>query len=180
MVKTDWFTEYPHPDIHNDPAMRTAVTTSRLDQAAKRDRFFLFDNPRREINPHGITRPKASFPPGEPPGILFCADVLDDATRILNVLDTGAPFGVTVGGLKLQVVPAGDPEQVKLTGILKPLTGVRITVRLATCPLVTLTSELLTVMVYPGVPDGLTGVLDGLTVTVIAADVDAASVASPP
>ncbi len=100
MVKLDPFTENPHPDIHNDPAMRNAVTTRRTDHAATRDRFFRFDNPRREINPHGITRPKASFPPGEPPGALFCAAVLDIAARILNVLDAGAPLGVTVGELE--------------------------------------------------------------------------------
>jgi hypothetical protein len=92
---------------------------------------------------------------------------------MLKVLATGAPFGVTVGGLKLQVVPAGIPEQVKLTGILNPLTGVSVTVRLATCPFDTVTSELLTAMVYPGVPEGL-------TTTVIAAEVDGVSVASPP
>jgi hypothetical protein len=119
-----------------------------------------------------MTRPRASLPPDEPPGALFCAVALDVATRILNVLDIGAPAGVTVAGLKLQVVPVGIPEQVRLTGILNPLRGVKVTVRLATCPRETLTSELLTVIVYPGVPDGL-------TVTVIAAEVDGASLASP-
>jgi hypothetical protein len=78
---------------------------------------------------------------------MFCAAVVvDPGADMLNVLDTGVPFGVTVAGLNLQLVPAGMPEQVRLTGILNPFCGVSVTVKLEIWPSGTLTSELLTVM----------------------------------
>jgi hypothetical protein len=92
---------------------------------------------------------------------------------MLTVLDTGPPFGVTVGGLKLQLVSAGNPEQLRLTGMLNPFCGVIVTVKLAIFPRVTLISDLLTAMVYPGVPAEA-------TMIVMALDIEAAFDVSPP
>ena len=39
---------------------------------------------------------------------------------------TEAPFGVTAGGAKLQLVSAGRVEQVKVSVRLKPLSGVTV------------------------------------------------------
>jgi hypothetical protein len=103
---------------------------------------------------------------------LLCAAAVDDAMDMLSVLDTGAPFGVTAGGLKLQLVPAGNPEQLRLTGILNPFCGLIVTVKMPISPRVTLMSELLTAMVYPGVPAEA-------TVIVMALDIDAACDVSP-
>jgi hypothetical protein len=91
---------------------------------------------------------------------------------MLSVLDTGAPFGVTAGGLKLQLVPAGNPEQPRFTGMLNPFSGVIVTVKLPIPPRVTLISELPTAMVYPGAPAET-------TVIVIALDIEAAFDVSP-
>lgn len=91
---------------------------------------------------------------------------------MLTVLDAGAPFGVTVRGLKLQLVPAGNPEQLRLTGMLNPFCGVNVTVKLPIPPRVTLIAELLTAMVYPGVPAEA-------TVIAMALDIEAAFEVSP-
>ncbi len=42
---------------------------------------------------------------------------------IVSTEVTGVPPGVTVGGLKAQLEPSGRPEQVRFTGVLKPLTA---------------------------------------------------------
>ena len=52
-----------------------------------------------------MTQPKASVPPGTPCGACLGANAICAGTIIVTVLITGAPFGVTVAGLKLQVVP---------------------------------------------------------------------------
>jgi hypothetical protein len=49
----------------------------------------------------------------------------------LTVVVAAAPAGVTVGGLKEQVIPDGSPEQAKLTAELKPFVGVTETVAVA-------------------------------------------------
>lgn len=49
---------------------------------------------------------------------LDSADAL--AVKVIVVVATPPPWGVTVVGLKLQVTPTGKPEQAKLTAELKP------------------------------------------------------------
>jgi hypothetical protein len=56
---------------------------------------------------------------------------------IVRVALTGAAFGVTDAGEKLQLAPAGNPEQVKLTALAKPFSGVMVTVVVAVAPAVT-------------------------------------------
>jgi|HubBroStandDraft_1064217.scaffolds.fasta_scaffold5301185_1 hypothetical protein len=63
---------------------------------------------------------------------------------MLTVLVAGAPLGVTLAGVKLQVAPWGNPEQAKLIAKLNPLAGVKVTVRVDACPAVRLMVELLT------------------------------------
>jgi hypothetical protein len=58
----------PQPEIHNDPAIRNAVNAARNDHSKIRDRFLAFLNPNNEMNPQGMTQPKASLPPGTPNG----------------------------------------------------------------------------------------------------------------
>lgn len=93
--------------------------------------------------------------------------------EIVRVLETGAPFGVTLAGSKLHDNPSGSgPEQARFTVLWNPFLGVRVTIKFATCPRETCTLELLTVIVYPGAAE-LT------TVTETGAEAEAAWVASP-
>jgi hypothetical protein len=56
---------------------------------------------------------------------------------------TGPLDGVTDCGLKLQLAPAGRPEQPKLTACLNPFSGVTVSESLPDAPAVTLKAELL-------------------------------------
>ena len=105
---------------------------------------------------------------------MFSAASADEAAEMLTVLDTGVPLGVIVAGLRVQLVPAGIPEQVKFTGELNPFCGLNVTIRLAIWPRVTVISELLTDSTYSGVPVEAT-----VTVTVTTMDVEAALNVSP-
>jgi hypothetical protein len=58
----------PQPEIHNDPAISDAATARRDDHPAIRDRFLVFPDPNNQMNPQGMTQPKASLPPGAPSG----------------------------------------------------------------------------------------------------------------
>ena len=66
---------------------------------------------------------------------------------MLTVLVTGAPLGVTLAGEKVQVTPAGIPEQARLIAELNPFAGVKVIVRVDACPAVRLKVGLLTVIV---------------------------------
>jgi hypothetical protein len=66
---------------------------------------------------------------------------------MLTVLVTGAPLGVTLAGVKVQVTPWGNPEQPRLMGELKPPAGVSVIVRFDACPAVRFKVELLTAIV---------------------------------
>ena len=105
---------------------------------------------------------------------MFSAAAADEAADMLTVLDTGVPLSVTVAGLRVQLVPAGIPEQVKLTGELNPFCGLNVTIRLAIWPRVTVISEMLTDSMYSGAPVEAT-----VTVTITAMDVEAALNVSP-
>jgi hypothetical protein len=59
--------------------------------------------------------------------------VLDLGARIVSVVVTGVPRGVTVAGLKVQVTAVVLP-QLKLTGPLNPPTGVIVSVTVENCP----------------------------------------------
>jgi hypothetical protein len=48
----------------------------------------------------------------------------------VSVVATVAPFGVRLGGLKLQVDSRGSPEQAKVTVGLNPASGAGVTARL--------------------------------------------------
>jgi len=56
---------------------------------------------------------------------------------IVTVVVAAAPLGVTVVGEKLQVASEGSPVQAKLTGWLKPLDGVTVSVVLPEAPAAT-------------------------------------------
>lgn len=58
----------PQPEINNDPAIRTAANAPRNDHSKICDRFLALPNPNNEMNPQGMTQPKASLPPGSPGG----------------------------------------------------------------------------------------------------------------
>jgi hypothetical protein len=58
----------PQPEIHNDPAMRNAANITRNDHSKTRDRFLALLNPNNEMNPQGMTQPKASLPTVVPGG----------------------------------------------------------------------------------------------------------------
>jgi hypothetical protein len=53
--------EEPQPATHNDPAMSDAPRAARNDHSTMRDRFLALPNPNNEINPQGMTQPKASL-----------------------------------------------------------------------------------------------------------------------
>ncbi len=63
------------------------------------------------------------------------------------MLLTGAPLGVTLAGVKVQVTPEGNPEQPRLIGSLNPPAGVSVIVRFDACPAVRFKVELLTAIV---------------------------------
>jgi hypothetical protein len=58
----------PQPEINNDPAITTAANATRNDHSKIRERFLALPNPNNEMNPQGMTQPKASLPPGSPGG----------------------------------------------------------------------------------------------------------------
>lgn len=63
-------------------------------------------------------------PPVNGQGLLFLLVDAAVVVMVIVVLATAVPFGVTVAGAKLQAASLGRPEQAKLTGALKPLSGV--------------------------------------------------------
>jgi hypothetical protein len=56
------------PEIHNAPAMSDAATATRSGHSTIRDRLLAFPKPNNEMNPQGMTQPKASLRPGSPSG----------------------------------------------------------------------------------------------------------------
>ena len=167
-VNAEPFAENPQPETHNDPTVNAAATASRKDHRASCDRRRLFARPNRGINPQGMTQPNASLPPGIPCGFGAMANCV--GTIIVTVLMTGAPAGVTVAGLKAQVVPEGNPEQLNLIGRLNPFSGIKVTVRIDGCPGMRLMVSLLTTMAYSGAE----------TVTITTVELDGESLLSPP
>jgi len=162
------FPEYPHPETHNEPAVNAATTARRKNHRASCDRRRLFARPNSGMNPQGMTQPKASLPPGTPCGLGAFANCV--GTIIVTVLKTGAPLGVRFAGLKLQVVPEGNPEQLRLIGRLKPFSGIKVTVRIDGCPGMRLTVSLLTTIAYSGAE----------TVTIRTVELEGESLLSPP
>jgi hypothetical protein len=86
---------------------------------------------------------------------------------MVTLLNTGAPSGVTVGGLKVQVVPCGIPEHFRLIGSLNPLYGINVTVTADACPGASVKSELLTTIAYAGAATAA-------TLTAVTAEVEGA------
>ncbi len=58
----------PQPETQNDPAIRNITNDTRNDHSKIRDRLLAFPNPNNEMNPQGMTQPKASFSSGVPGG----------------------------------------------------------------------------------------------------------------
>ena len=58
----------PQPESQNDPVIRNSANATRYDHSKIRDRLLAFPNPNNEMNPQGITQPKASLPSGAPGG----------------------------------------------------------------------------------------------------------------
>ena len=89
--------------------------------------------PRRR-NP-GTSRQSASaIPPTE-----MCLSIADEKLALLAALIvttpvTGAPFGVTEVGEKVQVTPSGNPVHPKATAELNPLSGEIVTFTVADEP----------------------------------------------
>jgi hypothetical protein len=90
---------------------------------------------------------------------------------MLKVVPIALPLGVTVDGLKLHVAPVGSPLHAKLTGALKPFTGVTVMVVFAVEPAVT-------VPLVGDAPSVKLGT-DACTVTVTALDVEPVKLVSP-
>ncbi len=114
------FAEYPQPETHNAPPMHAAASISRNDHWAS-ERLRVFAKPNMEMNPQGMTQPKAIVPPGEGWGVCTGAKAAWLETIMVTVLTTGAPLGVTLEGLKVQVTPLGNPEQVEVDRQVKPI-----------------------------------------------------------
>ncbi len=123
--------------------------------------------------------PKQSRPPPSKARVIVprvctpgCDEVCCWAVLMDNVVCAAPPFGVTVVGLKLQVAPAGSPEQVKLTCWLKPPDGVMLMAVVTDWPAVVdpLVGERLRVKSTGG----------ALITTVILGDVDDVKLLSPP
>jgi hypothetical protein len=170
MVNAEPFAEYPHPETHNDPAVNATITATRMDHRASCDLRRFFAKPNSGMNPHGMTQPKASLPPGTPCGACFGAVAITAGSIMVTVLMTGAPLGVTLAGLKLQVVPEGNPLQLKLIGRLNPFSGIKVTVRVDGCPGMRLKLGLLITIAYSGAE----------TVTIRTVEMEGASLVSPP
>jgi hypothetical protein len=58
----------PQPETQNDPAMRNTANATRNDHSKIRDRLLAVPKPNNEMNPQGMTQPKASLPSGAPGG----------------------------------------------------------------------------------------------------------------
>lgn len=52
-----------------------------------------------------------------------CWNAVVDVFEIVRVVEAGLPNGVTFGGAKVQVVPAGSPEHANVTLELNPFCG---------------------------------------------------------
>lgn len=91
---------------------------------------------------------------------------------MVTVLNTGAPLGVTLAGLKAQVVPWGIPEHFRPIGRLNPLYGISVTVTVDACPGARVTFVLLTTIAYAGATAAA-------TVTVITAEAEGEWLVSP-
>jgi hypothetical protein len=167
------FAEYPQPETHNDPMVNAATTASRNDHWLIFDRLRVFAKPNKGMNPHGKTQPKASLPSPEP-GASFGASAVSAGAMMITVLMAGAPMGVTLEGLNLQVVPVGNPEQVKLIGRLNPASGIKVIVSIDGCPGIRVTVESLTTIAYPGARAA------AATLPVITGEVDGELFPSPP
>lgn len=61
----------------------------------------------------------------------------------VKVVETAPATGFTLGGLKLQFAPAGNPEHANPTTCLNPFFGVSVIVKVPEAPFVTLRDELL-------------------------------------
>jgi hypothetical protein len=92
------------------------------------------------------------------------------AVWIESVVAAGAPFGVTLDGLKVQVDAVGRPEQAKVTVGLKLASGAGVSVRFccAICPRVTERLD------WPG------AIVKSTTVKAPAAEEEVAKFVSPP
>src|SRR5437763_12970902 len=71
--------------------------------------------------------------PGCSPAIGVARELAAMVLRV-RVVETGAPLGVTVAGENVQLEAAGRPLQAKVTGELKPLTGLMVMVKVAVWP----------------------------------------------
>jgi hypothetical protein len=85
--------------------MSDAPSVTRNDHSPIRDRFLALPNPNNEMNPQGMTQPKASLSCGAPAGARLGKSADSLAAMTLTVLVTGAPLGVTLAGEKVQVAP---------------------------------------------------------------------------
>ena len=52
----------------------------------------------------------------------------------VSVVATGPPVGVMEAGENEQLAPTGSPAQANVTGWLKPLVGVTVSLKFADCP----------------------------------------------
>jgi len=114
----------PHALTSTRPAALTASSTTR--NTPRRLRI-----PKQQSRTASAVTGKSGREPRR-----ISADV--DAVETVSVVDAAAvPVGVTVAGAKLQVAPAGKPEQAKDTAELKPLAGVTETVVVPLLPAAT-------------------------------------------
>jgi hypothetical protein len=118
----------------------------------------------------GQNRTARTAPNSASPSFFAGASAVCTLVSIVSVDITVPEVGVTLAGLKLQVVYTGKPEQAKNVGALKAFTGMILTIEVVDWPLgmVTLPGE--SKIVKSG---------GGVTTTVTVFDVEAALLVSP-
>ncbi len=90
-------------------------------------------------------------------GLDLCNSALAGAVVVIVSWEvTGAPFGVTVAGEKLQLTSEGSPEQAKVTAWLKPPIGVSVSVAVPDCPCLMVKDVALTLREKSGAATELT------------------------
>ncbi len=102
----------PHADTSDIPS---AASSTPIQMPIQRRRFHTSSRAAKLSAPAGTH--------GREPG-RAAAEALGAIVSV--VVAFAPPLGVTVAGLKVQVTPAGSPEQAKLTVELKPFCGATV------------------------------------------------------
>lgn len=118
----------PPPDAPPPPHAETSDSPTEATSTASQKPIF------RRGRHHSSNPARLSAPAGNQgcEAGRIAADALAAIVRV--VVAFAPPLGVTVVGLKVQVTPAGNPEQAKLVVELKPFCGLSVTVTVPWLP----------------------------------------------